>query len=45
VVRNKDPRRKSIDKLSENTLNPFSPLGILGFKVRDSNLLGTWSNT
>jgi hypothetical protein len=46
VIRNKDSRKKEYWKeLSEDTLNPFFPLGILWFKVRDSNLLGTCSNT
>jgi hypothetical protein len=46
VVRNKDPRQKEYWKeLSEDTLNPFFPLGIFGFIIRDSNLLGTCSNT
>jgi hypothetical protein len=46
VVRNKDPRNNEYWKeLSEDTLNTFSTLGTLGFKVRDPNFLGTWSNT
>jgi hypothetical protein len=46
VVRNKDPRKKEYwEELSEDTLNSFFPLGILVFKIRDSNLLGTCSNT
>jgi hypothetical protein len=45
VVRNKDPRKKEYwQESSEDTLNPIFPLGILGFKVRESNLLSTCFN-
>jgi hypothetical protein len=31
----KIPEERVLKELSEHTLNPFSPLGVLGFKVRD----------